>query len=133
MDETRRIALYARVSSQHQADEAIIQSQVAALKQRIAADGFGLDAELIFLDDGYSGATPRRPALERLRDLANIGGIDRLYVHSPDRLARQFVHQAVMLDELAKRHVEVVFLNQPIEALPECNLLGRSFTSDFGR
>ena len=41
------------------------------------------------------------------------GGVERLYVHSPDRLARQFVHQAVLLDEFAKRHVEVVFLNQP--------------------
>ena len=123
MDETRRIALYARVSSQHQADEATIESQVDAIKQRIAADGFGLDAELIFLDDGHSGATLLRPALERLRDLAYTGGIDRLYVHSPDRLARKFMNQAVLLDELAKRHVEVVFLNQPIEVSPESNLL----------
>ena len=81
----------------------------------IAADGFGLDAELAFLDDGHSGATLQRPALERLRDLAYTGGIDRLYVDSPDRLARHFMHQAVLLNELTKRHVEVVFLNQSIE------------------
>jgi hypothetical protein len=31
-----------------------------------------------------------RPALERLRDQAAAGAIDRLYVHSPDRLARRF-------------------------------------------
>jgi site-specific DNA recombinase len=124
MEQTRRIALYARVSSQRQADEATIQSQLAALKQRIVTDGFTIDDELVFQDDGCSGASLQRPALERLRDLAYAGGIDQLYVHSPDRLARKFVHQAVLLEEFAKRHVEVVFLNQPItEASPETNLL----------
>jgi len=124
MDTTCRVALYARVSSQRQADAATIASQVAALEERLAADGFRLDPELRFLDDGYSGATLRRPALERLRDLIYVGGVERLYVHSPDRLARQFVHQAVLLDEFAKRHVEVVFLNQPAgDASPERNLL----------
>lgn len=124
MEETRRIALYARVSSQRQADEATIQSQVAALKDRIAADGLTLDGELVFLDDGYSGASLQRPALERLRDLAYVNSIDRLYVHSPDRLARKFVLQIVLLEELAKRRVEVVFLNQPYAAAsPEANLL----------
>ena len=97
MEETRRIALYARVSSQRQVDEATIESQVAALKERIAADGFGLADELVFLDDGYSGTRLQRPALERLRDLAYLGGIDRLYVHSPDRLARKFVKQRFLL------------------------------------
>jgi site-specific DNA recombinase len=124
MDSTCRIALYARVSSQRQADEATIKSQVAALEQRICADGFHLDPELRFLDDGCSGTTLQRPALERLRDLVHVSGVERIYVHSPDRLARQFVHQMVLLEEFAKHHVEVVFLNQPIcEASPEANLL----------
>ncbi|MGH2412392.1 MAG: hypothetical protein ACRDEA_01580 [Microcystaceae cyanobacterium] len=33
-----------------------------------------------------------RPALERLRDLAFANGVDRLYVHSPDRLARKYAN-----------------------------------------
>jgi len=124
MEDNCRCALYARVSSQRQADELTIESQIDALKQRIAADGRTLDAELVFRDDGYSGTTLKRPALERLRDLAYAGGLDRLYVHSPDRLARKFVHQAILLEELAKRHVEVVFLNQPLaDSSPEANLL----------
>jgi site-specific DNA recombinase len=41
------------------------------------------------VDEGYSGATLVRPALERLRDLAALGGLEVLYVHSPDRLARK--------------------------------------------
>ena len=48
-----------------------------------------------FLDEGYSGATLIRPALERLRDVIAAGAIDRLYVHSPDRLARQYAYQVL--------------------------------------
>lgn len=123
MDEARRVAIYARVSSQAQADEATIQSQVVALEERVAADRHRLDPTLRFLDEGYSGGTLFRPALERLRDLVFTGGLDRLYVHSPDRLARKLVLQMVLLDELAKHRVDVVFLNMPQEVSPESNLL----------
>ena len=124
MDDVRRVAIYARVSSQRQADEATIQSQVAALESRVTADGVRLEPELHFLDEGYSGATLQRPALERLRDLIHAGGVERLYVHSPDRLARKFVLQVVLLEEFARQHVDVVFLNSPkADASPESNLL----------
>jgi len=77
-----------------------------------------------FLDDGYSGTTLHRPALERLRDLIHAGGVDRLYVHSPDRLARKFVHQAILLEEFDRQRVEVVFATSPqSDASPESNLL----------
>jgi site-specific DNA recombinase len=124
MDDTTRVAFYARVSSEKQAEEVTIRSQDAALRQRIAADGFTIDPELCFADDGFSGKTLRRPALERLRDLAYDGAIDRLYVHSPDRLARNYAHQVVLLEELTKHNVEVVFLNDIAPGTsPEGNLL----------
>jgi site-specific DNA recombinase len=111
MDDTMRVALYARVSSERQADELTIQSQVAALRQRIVTDGCKVEPELCFLDDGYSGSTMRRPALERLRDMAYSGVIDRLYVHTPDRMARKYVFQVVLTEEFRKHDVEVVYLN----------------------
>jgi site-specific DNA recombinase len=87
--QTLRAAVYARVSSEQQAQQKTIDSQREALKERVGQDGLILDKELCFVDDGYSGSTLVRPALERLRDVAYAGGIDRLYVHSPDRLARR--------------------------------------------
>jgi site-specific DNA recombinase len=119
-----RDALYARVSSERQAEELTIQSQVAALRERIRSDGRTLDNELCFLDEGYSGSTLVRPALERLRDLAYCGGVDRLYVHSPDRLARKYVYQVLLMDEFRRCDVEIVFLNDiaPVDS-PEGNLL----------
>jgi site-specific DNA recombinase len=82
-------AMSARVSSERQAEAHTVESQVAALRERLARDGLHLPDEVQFLDEGYSGATLVRPALERLRDAVAVGAVDRLYVHSPDRLARQ--------------------------------------------
>jgi site-specific DNA recombinase len=88
-----QVALYARVSSEQQAEAHTIDSQVAALREQIAADGFDLRSVLEFVDAGYSGSSLVRPALERLRDVAAAGGLDRLYVHCPDRFARHYAYQ----------------------------------------
>jgi site-specific DNA recombinase len=124
MDDTLNVGLYARVSSERQADELTIESQLAALKERIREDGLKLDAEFCFLDDGYTGETLLRPALERVRDMAYAGGIDRLYIHSPDRLARKYAYQVLLVEEFNKHGVEVIFLNQDLQnQTPEGNLL----------
>src|SRR5258708_40240446 len=93
----QRAALYARVSSDHQGEEGTIASQVEALLQRASTDGLGVDPELQFLDDGCSGSTLLRPQLERLRDQAAAGAFDRVYVLAPDRLARNFPLQYLLL------------------------------------
>jgi site-specific DNA recombinase len=111
MDPMLSAALYARVSSQRQVEGLTICSQVAALRQRIASDGLAATDELCFLDEGFSGSTLLRPALERLRDAIHCGGVDRLYVHSPDRLSRKYVYQMLLLEEFARQGVQVTFLN----------------------
>jgi len=120
---TVRAALYARVSSEQQAQAGTIGSQLEALRRRVAEDGLGLEGELEFVDEGYSGATLVRPALERLRDMAAAGSIDRLYVHSPDRLARRYAYQVLLIDELSRCAVKVVFLNHGVGDSPEDSLL----------
>jgi site-specific DNA recombinase len=104
------VAFYARVSSQRQAEELTIESQVAALRERIAQDGLTIEKDRCFLDEGFSGSVLVRPSLERLRDLAHAGGLDRLYVHAPDRLARKYVYQVLLLEEFMRHGVQVVFL-----------------------
>jgi len=81
---TIQAGLYARVSSEQQAAAHTIESQLAALTERARNDGTPIPAERQFVDDGYSGATLVRPALDRLRDLAATGAVNRIYVHSPD-------------------------------------------------
>jgi site-specific DNA recombinase len=118
-----RVALYARVSSESQARDDTVASQVAALKERIRADGFLLEPDDCYVDEGYSGSILLRPALERLRDAAAAGRIDRIYVLAPDRLARRYAHQVLLIDELRRASVEAVFLNRPIGETAEDDLL----------
>jgi site-specific DNA recombinase len=118
-----QVALYARVSSEQQAEAHTIASQIAAVRERVAADGLTVSAAMQFLDEGYSGATLVRPALERLRDVIAAGSVDRLYIHSPDRLARNYAYQVVLVDEFRRAGVEVIFLNRALGHSPEDDLL----------
>jgi site-specific DNA recombinase len=118
-----RVAIYARVSSEQQAKEDTIASQLEAVTERIVSDGLKCDPELRFVDDGYSGTTLIRPGLERLRDQAAVGAIDRLYVLDPDRFSRKYAYQVLILEELAHCGIEVVFLCNPLGHDPAENLL----------
>ena len=120
---TIRAAFYARVSSEQQAAAHTIESQISALSERAQSDGTPVPLERQFVDDGVSGATLVRPALDRLRDLAAVGAIDRIYVHSPDRLARNYAYQVLLLDEWRRANVELVFLNKSLGQSPEDDLL----------
>src|SRR5689334_21039274 len=117
-----RVAIYARVSDPH-APEGTIASQIAALEARLAQEGVRLEPDHRFVDDGYTGATLIRPALERLRDAVAAGTVDRLYVLCPDRLARHYAWQVLLIDEFRRAGVEVVFLNRAIGLSPEDDLL----------
>jgi site-specific DNA recombinase len=97
-----RVALYARVSDPN-APEGTIASQIAALEARVVQDGTRLEPDHRFVDDGYTGATLIRPALERLRDAVAAGTVDRLYVHCPDRLARHYAYQVLLIPSAADR------------------------------
>ena len=106
-------ALYARVSTTQQEQEATIESQVAALESYAQQQGYTLLPAYYFLDNGVSGAKLVRPALERLRDQAAEGAFAVVLCLSPDRLARQYAHQWVLLDELQRVGVKVIFTHQP--------------------
>jgi len=118
-----QVALYARVSSEKQAQENTVDSQISAIELRIKSDGFSLLNDLKFVDNGYSGAYLIRPALEQLRDKISAGEIDKIYIHSPDRLSRKYVYQMLLLEEFNRCGVEVIFLNFEISSNPEANLL----------
>jgi site-specific DNA recombinase len=80
--------------------------------------------EWVFEDEGHSGATLVRPGLEALRDLAAQGCLDVVLVYSPDRLARKFAYQALLLEEFARAEVRVEFVtNGARDDSPEDQLL----------
>jgi site-specific DNA recombinase len=123
MSKSGTVALYARVSSETQARDHTIDSQVAALKERIAGDGFQLEPDRSYVDDGCSGMNLQRLALEKLRDAVAGGDVERIYVLAPDRLARKYAHQILLIEEFRRGGAEVVFLNRAIGDTAEDNLL----------
>ncbi len=122
---SRRVAaIYARVSSDRQRREQTIQSQTVALRELAAARGLLVTDDLVFEDEGVSGAVLRRPELERLRDLAVEGRFEVLLCHAPDRLARRYAYQVLLLEEFQRAGVEVIFAKEPERSgTPEDELL----------
>jgi DNA invertase Pin-like site-specific DNA recombinase len=116
-----RVGIYARVSSDTQQARATIGSQLQTLRDKIAAEGEELVEE--FLDDGYCGARLDRPGLDRLRDAAETGAIDAIWCLSPDRLARSYAYQILILDEFARYQVPVRFADAPPLDDPQGRLL----------
>jgi site-specific DNA recombinase len=118
-------AIYARVSSAQQKKDDTICSQTAALREHAAQLGLDVPEEWVFEDEGHSGATLARPALERLRDEAARGGVDVVLRCSPDRLARKFAYQALLIEELARAGTRVAFVKGPRGDSPEDQLLAQ--------
>jgi site-specific DNA recombinase len=116
-------AIYARVSSTRQRQEQTIQSQTAALLVHAEQQGLDVPPQWVFEDEGYSGATLVRPALERLRDLVYQVPVEVVLCYAPDRLARRYAYQALLIEELARAGTEVCFLNGPVGDRPEDALL----------
>jgi site-specific DNA recombinase len=109
----RVAAIYARVSSERQRQDETIQSQTVGLRELAAERGLLITEDLVFEDEGFSGATLTRPALERLRDRAAEGCFEVLLCYSPDRLARRYAYQVLLLEEFGRVGVEVVFAKEP--------------------
>ena len=94
-----------------------------ALLAHAATLGLDVPPEWVFEDEGYSGATLYRPALERLRDLVCQVPVEVVLCYAPDRLARKYAYQALLVEELGRAGTEVRFVNGPAGDRPEDLLL----------
>jgi site-specific DNA recombinase len=109
-----RVAAYARVSTDRQQLAQTIEQQVELLRSYVHRQPeWVLADEDVFRDDGYSGARLQRPGLDALRDQVARAAVDVVLITAPDRLARHFVHQMVVLDEWERAGVQVVFVDRP--------------------
>ncbi len=118
-----RAAIYARVSTPRQGREQTIESQLAALKSWADENDYELSPENVYADGGYSGSRLDRPGLDALRDGAEDGAFEVVGVLSPDRLARKYAYQVLLLEEFKRAGCEVVFVDHPISDDPNDQLL----------
>lgn len=118
-----RRAVYVRVSGHRQVQTQTIEQQLERLQMHCQSQGWQWQEVQIFRDDGYSGASLKRPGLDRLRDQIARAAFDVVLLTAPDRLARKYVHQMLLLEELEKSVCSVTFVERPMSQDPHDQLL----------
>ena len=116
-------ALYARVSTTTQQHDETIASQIDALMTYAQAYDYEINPHHIYQDEGFSGASVDRPALDALRDAVAAGELEAVLILSPDRLARQFAYQYVVTEEFEQAGCEVVFVSHGLGKTPAERML----------
>jgi site-specific DNA recombinase len=106
------------VSTDKQEREETVASQVDLLQQAAETHGYAVLPGKVFIDDGISGTRLDRPALDRLRDLAAEGAFEVMLVTTPDRLARRYAYQVVLVEEFTRCGCEVVLAQQSLGTSP---------------
>ncbi len=115
------VSLYARVSSQRQEQEQTIETQLLAIKDFAKLNNLTIVKE--YKDDGWSGTILARPALDELRLDAKNKIWEGVIVYDPDRVARKYSYQALVIDELEEAGLKVLFVTTPPAKNDEDKLL----------
>lgn len=101
---TKRAAIYARVSTDEQAEKGYsLPSQLEACRRYAEQNGLRVVAE--FKDD-YSGAKLERPEFSKLRDMVRMGELEAVIIYCTDRLTRNLAHSLILRDEFDRAGVE---------------------------
>lgn len=102
----KKVALYARVSSDQQKKEGTIQSQVEELKKHIIKNNDILVKE--YVDEGYSGARLDRPAMDQFRKDIKSDLFESIYFLNTDRIARDVTYQTIIISEILKNKKQII-------------------------
>jgi len=111
MEKNKLIAVYGRVSSSNQENEGTIETQLSAVNKFALENNYTVVQK--YLDDGWSGDSIVRPALDQLRIDAKKKVWEAVLIYDPDRLARRYSYQELVMDELREAGIEVIFVTTP--------------------
>lgn len=87
----KKVAVYVRWSTDEQESGTTLEVQTESCQYFIMSQGWHFNPDLVFVDDGYSGGSTDRPALNRLRQMVEAGEIEAVVVYKLDRLSRRVV------------------------------------------
>jgi site-specific DNA recombinase len=112
MGQTERVALYARVSTEMQAEEGFsIEAQLNEMRAYAAQRGWRVVAE--FVDAGISGSTMDRPGLRALLEAAQAHQFDVVLVHELSRLSRSVFDTFEIFEQLGQAQVGFASVREP--------------------
>lgn len=113
----RRVAAYARVSTDKEEQENSFEAQVSYYTQRIKANPQWIFVE-VYADEGISGTSlKKRDGFNRMIDDALAGKIDLILTKSVSRFARNTVDSLTTVRKLKDKGVEVYFEKENIYTL----------------
>ncbi|MFA6130499.1 MAG: recombinase family protein [Candidatus Omnitrophota bacterium] len=105
------IAIYARVSTAKQEEEETIKNQLGVIQEFAEKNNYRIVQK--YIDDGWSGDMLARPALDQLREDAKKKIWKAVLIYDPDRLARRYSYQELVMDELRDLGLETIFITTP--------------------
>ena len=98
----KRIAIYARVSTDRQSTE----SQLNALREYAGKRAWAISKE--YIDEGYTGSNTKRPAFNAMMADARKRKFDVLLVYKLDRLSRSLKDLITTLDDLKSMGIDFI-------------------------
>jgi site-specific DNA recombinase len=108
-----RIAIYARTAARDGNPSPSITRQLERLRAHVAAQGWEVAEENVFVDDGQSGYILERPGLEQLRVRVRAGEIDIVWATDMNRLTRNYADVQTLQEESKSAGCQVRFLDDP--------------------
>lgn len=105
------VATYSRVSSQRQEQEQTIETQIFAIKEYAKSNNLAIVKE--YKDEGWSGTILARPSLDELRLDVKKKLWEAVVIYDPDRVARKYSYQSLIIDELEEAGIKVLFVTTP--------------------
>ena len=123
----KKVALYARVSTEEQASNFSLPAQLELLRKHAADNGYTVFNE--YVDAGYSGTVLERPAFQKmLQDAKNLE-FNLILVYRLDRFFRNNRALLTVNDELERFGVGIKSITEPFDT---SNHLGKFILSLFG-
>jgi site-specific DNA recombinase len=107
-NQNKLVAIYGRVSSSNQEQEGTIETQLSAVNDFASKNGYVIVQK--YTDEGWSGDSIVRPALDQLRMDAKKKIWSAVIMYDPDRLARRYSYQELVMDELREAGIELIFV-----------------------
>jgi len=86
-----KVAIYIRWSTEDQTEGTTLDVQTDGCSHFVKSQGWIVNPNLVFIDDGYSGGNLDRPALAKMRKQILAGQIDCVVTFKIDRLSRNVV------------------------------------------
>ena len=105
----KRIAIYARVSTDRQSTE----SQLNTLREYIEKREWNLFKE--YIDEGFTGSNTKRPAFKEMMADAKKRRFDVLLVYKLDRLSRSLKNLIITLDDLKSTGIDFVSYDNSLD------------------